>query len=229
MRAGAGRQAAPAGRPAGHGRARARGRQASGSGLWWSRAALASIPGQLPGSMPSSPRRRSTLTSAIFACLVAAGAAWPSRSGRWRGSASCRRSREASSHGRPNQRLSMAGRDAGRHRRRAGAVPAALLAQSLASLRARDAGFVVDDVVVADVAVPANERRAPARSPPSSARCPRRLAALPGTRGVAFAYDHPLEANWTQVMAFAGRRGSRRPGRRPGAPPHRQPRATSTR
>jgi putative ABC transport system permease protein len=41
-------------------------------------------------------------------------------------------------------------------------------------------------------------------------RLQRAIAALPGVSGVALAYDHPLEANWSQVYALSGEAASSR-------------------
>jgi putative ABC transport system permease protein len=83
------------------------------------------------------------------------------------------------------------------------AVPAALLGRSLAAVRGRDPGFAIEDIVVTDTALPGP---APGANPPMS-RVTRfggdvqaALAALPGVRGVALAYDLPLESNWSEVI-----------------------------
>ena len=174
-----------------------------GLGLLWSRAALAWIPGQLPGSMPFVTTPALDLTSAIFACLVAAGAtlalsAWPVARLRLVSPVP----RGASAGGRTSVYRGLVAAQVAIGV--ALAVPAALLAQSLVSLRARDAGFVVDDVMVADVAVPGERASVHQRVSAFEREVSAALAALHGTRGVAFAYDHPLEANWTQVMALRG-------------------------
>ena len=174
-----------------------------GLGIWASRAALAAIPQQLPGSMPfvTAPALDSTVVA--FASLVAGAATialsiWP-----------VTRLRFVS----PGPRgTSLAGRTSVYRWLVATqvatgvalALPAALLGQSLASLRARDPGFVVENVVVADVAVPAARSADLRRTSAFEREISSGVAAIPGTRGVAFAYDHPLESNWTQVIGLQG-------------------------
>ena len=172
-------------------------------GLWWSRAALALIPGQLPGSMPFVTTPALDVTSAIFACAAAASAAlalsvWPVARLRLVSPVP----RGASTAGRTSVYRWLVATQVAIGV--ALAIPAALLAQSLTSLRGRDAGFAVTDVIVADVAVPAARASEPRRVSAFEREVSAALAALPGTRGVAFAYDHPLEANWTQTVAFIG-------------------------
>jgi predicted permease len=81
---------------------------------------------------------------------------------------------------------------------------AAWLGQSLWSVQSRDAGFRIDDVVVADISVPAG----PDVTAADLVAAEDRLRAAVGTqadvRGVALAYDHPLEANWTDGYLLAG-------------------------
>jgi putative ABC transport system permease protein len=172
-------------------------------GLWWSAAALAAIPGQLPGSMPFVTAPALDVAIVIFACLVAAGAAialsiWP-----------VNRLRQVSPVPRGS---SLGGRS---HVYRwlvasqvaigvALSLPAALLGQSLASLRTRDPGFVLDNVLVADIGVAAAKASDPRLVAAFEREVSNALAVLPGSRGVAFAYDHPLESNWTQVVAMEG-------------------------
>ena len=156
-----------------------------GLGLLWSRAALAWIPGQLPGSMPFVTTPALDLTSAIFACLVAAGAtlalsAWPVARLRLVSPVP----RGASAGGRTSVYRGLVAAQVAIGV--ALAVPAALLAQSLVSLRARDAGFVVDDVMVADVAVPGERASVHQRVSAFEREVSAALAALHGTRGVAF-------------------------------------------
>jgi putative ABC transport system permease protein len=83
-------------------------------------------------------------------------------------------------------------------------VVAGLLAQSLQSVRRQEPGFAVENVFVADIGFPS--------SPLASARSVAvleenlltALAGVPTVRGVAAAYDHPLEANWTDTYTLAG-------------------------
>ncbi|MGE3274788.1 MAG: ADOP family duplicated permease [Vicinamibacterales bacterium] len=84
------------------------------------------------------------------------------------------------------------------------AVSAGLLSQSLWSVRGRDAGFVIDDVLVADVGLPDVRYQAPGDVVQFEDRVLGAVAALPGVRRAALAYDHPLEANWTNSYAVVG-------------------------
>ena len=81
---------------------------------------------------------------------------------------------------------------------------AGLLGQSLQTVRQRDTGFVVDDVLVAGVGLPA----APTPNPAAIALAERTLvdavAARPRVRAVATAYDHPLAANWSESLTIVG-------------------------
>jgi putative ABC transport system permease protein len=80
----------------------------------------------------------------------------------------------------------------------------AWLGQSLWTVQARDPGFAVSDVVVADVSVPAAANVTPAEIVAAEDRVRRVLAERDGVHGVALAYDHPLEANWTQSYVLTG-------------------------
>ncbi len=81
---------------------------------------------------------------------------------------------------------------------------AGLLARSLTTVQHRDPGFVVDDVLVAEVELPA----AAASNPSTIAAFERDLLATvvarPGVRAAAAAYDHPLEANWSENLVVLG-------------------------
>lgn len=83
-------------------------------------------------------------------------------------------------------------------------VAAALLAQSLQSVRGRDAGFALDSVFVADVSVPATRPPSARQVAAAEQQVLDALAAVPGVRAVAAAYDHPLEANWNQSFIVVG-------------------------
>ena len=179
-----------------------------GLGLWWSRAALAVIPGRLPGSMPFVTTPALDLAIVTFACLVAAGAGvglsiWPVARLRLVSPAP----RGSSQRGRTHVYRWLVATQVAIGV--ALALPAALLGQSLASLRTRDPGFVVDNVVVADVGVAVSKASDLHQVSAFERDVSGALAALRGTRGVAFAYDHPLESNWTQVVALQGDTESR--------------------
>jgi predicted permease len=81
---------------------------------------------------------------------------------------------------------------------------AGLLGQSLYSVQRRHAGFALDRVFVADVGLPA-----PPRTPaPDVARAEQSLLDAirrrPNVEAVAAAYDHPLEANWSESPTLIG-------------------------
>ena len=83
-------------------------------------------------------------------------------------------------------------------------VAAGLLAQSLWSVRARDAGFVIDRVVVAEVGLPRGQLETPHSVMEAERRLGEALAARPGVSAVAFAYDQPLESNWSDSYSLEG-------------------------
>ncbi|MEZ5316743.1 MAG: FtsX-like permease family protein, partial [Vicinamibacterales bacterium] len=83
-------------------------------------------------------------------------------------------------------------------------VAAALLAQSLWSVRGRDAGFAIDDVLVADLGLVGPRYDDPRAVVAFEDVALPRVRALPGARAAALAYDHPLEANWTNSYALEG-------------------------
>lgn len=81
---------------------------------------------------------------------------------------------------------------------------AGLLAQSLRTVRSQDAGFAVDDVLVADVGLPST-RFSNVRSVISfEDRALDVLGGLAAVRGVALAYDNPLESNWSNAYTMVG-------------------------
>jgi predicted permease len=80
---------------------------------------------------------------------------------------------------------------------------AAWLGRSLSSIESRDPGFAIDNVVVADVSLPAHARDA-ADIVALEDRLRAALEVRSGVRGVALSYDHPLEANWTGPFPFLG-------------------------
>jgi putative ABC transport system permease protein len=81
---------------------------------------------------------------------------------------------------------------------------AGLLGQSLQTVRHRDAGFAVDDVLVADVGLPATTTPNPAAIALAERTLIDAIAARPRVRAVATAYDHPLEANWSESLTLVG-------------------------
>jgi predicted permease len=81
---------------------------------------------------------------------------------------------------------------------------AGLLAKSLQNVQHQDAGFAIDHVFVADIGLPAS----PSPNPKSIALAERNLLESVATRrhvrAVAVAYDHPLEANWSESLTILG-------------------------
>ena len=94
------------------------------------------------------------------------------------------------------------------------AAAAGLLAQSLASLRSQHPGFSIARVFVADIGLPSLPRGSAQRVALAEANVLAAIAALPNVRAVAAAYDHPLEANWSESPTVTGEsasEGERRP------------------
>jgi putative ABC transport system permease protein len=84
------------------------------------------------------------------------------------------------------------------------AAAAALLAQSLAAVRSQRPGFAIDRVLVADVGLPASSPPDAQRIVMAEQRVLDAIATRPNVRAVATAYDHPLEANWSEAPAVLG-------------------------
>jgi putative ABC transport system permease protein len=177
-------------------------------GIWLSQAALGWIPGQLPASMPFVTPPRLDAPAILFACGVAALVTlglslWPMV--RLFGMSPSPRGMVLPSRTRVYRWLVAAQVAVGV----ALAVPASLLGQSLSSLRAREPGFVIEGVLVADVAARADESAVLSRVSGFERALRESIGGLPGVRGVAMAYDHPLEANWTQIVTLQGELGAR--------------------
>ena len=81
---------------------------------------------------------------------------------------------------------------------------AGLLGQSLETVRHRDTGFAIDDVLVADVGLPAAATANPAAIALAESAIVDAVAARPRVHAVATAYDHPLEANWSESLTIVG-------------------------
>jgi putative ABC transport system permease protein len=87
---------------------------------------------------------------------------------------------------------------------------AALLQQSLNSVTRQPAGFAVDNVLVARVTLAgAAYNSSLERVVTAEQQMTENLARLPGARGVAFAYDHPLEASWLDSFTLSGSAAAR--------------------
>lgn len=177
-------------------------------GIWLSHVALAWIPGQLPASMPfvTPPQLDGpvVLFASGVAALVTLGLSiWPMV--RLLGISPSPRGTALPSRTQAYRWLVAAQVAVGV----ALAVPASLLGQSLSSLRAHEPGFVIDGVLVADVSPRADESAVLGRVSGFERALRESVGALPGVRGVAMAYDHPLEANWTQIVTLQGDLGPR--------------------
>ena len=83
-------------------------------------------------------------------------------------------------------------------------VAASLLAQSLGAVTRQDPGFFLDRVLVANVSFSGPAYETPAGVVLAERRLSDALAEMPGAAGAAVAYDHPLEANWTDSFALVG-------------------------
>ena len=70
-------------------------------------------------------------------------------------------------------------------------------------MRAEDPGFLVDGVVAADVGLPA-ALNTPAGIIAFEDRVRQSFEGRADVRAVALAYDHPLEANWTNAFSLGG-------------------------
>jgi putative ABC transport system permease protein len=82
---------------------------------------------------------------------------------------------------------------------------AALLQQSLGSVRRQRAGFTIDNVLVAPITLAGNTYNATTnRVVDTEQEMTEALSRLPGTTAVAFAYDHPLAANWLDSFTISG-------------------------
>jgi putative ABC transport system permease protein len=85
---------------------------------------------------------------------------------------------------------------------------AGLLGQSLQSVRAQHPGFTVDHVFVADIGIEAGPTTSARRIAAIEQQILADIAARPMVRAVATAYDHPLEANWSESPAISGEAGT---------------------
>jgi predicted permease len=81
---------------------------------------------------------------------------------------------------------------------------AALLQQSLDTVRQKDAGFAIDHVLVGNVTLAGTAYSNAGQVVTAERRLTADLSRLAGARAVAFAYDHPLEANWSGSFAVMG-------------------------
>ncbi len=88
------------------------------------------------------------------------------------------------------------------------AVAGALLGQSLTTVNRQHPGFAIDDVLVAGIALPAGPAGDAGWVTRAEQRTLAAIASLPNVRAVAAAYDHPLEANWSEAPTVLGDTGT---------------------
>ena len=173
------------------------------AGIAAARLALAELPGQLPGTVPflTAPALDLRASAVAIALTVGAGimmTAWPIR--RLLSSAPAPRGTPDKARSTVYRALVVS--------QIAVAVAlitvAGLLAQSLESVRGQDPGFAIDQLFVADVGLPAPTPADPRRVANSEQALLAEVARIPGVRAVAAAYDHPLEANWSESPTLVG-------------------------
>jgi putative ABC transport system permease protein len=81
---------------------------------------------------------------------------------------------------------------------------AGLLGQSLQTVERRDPGFALERVFVANIGLPSSPSTTPEHIALTEQRLLAAVARRPNVRAVATAYDHPLEANWSESPALVG-------------------------
>jgi putative ABC transport system permease protein len=81
---------------------------------------------------------------------------------------------------------------------------AGLLSQSLQSVRRQDPGFEIGNVFVADIGLPSPVPLDPRRIAVAEQELLAAVARVPGVRAVVTAYDHPLQANWSETPTIVG-------------------------
>ena len=81
---------------------------------------------------------------------------------------------------------------------------AALLTQSLASVERRDPGFITDRVLIANIGLPPATSSNPDVISLAERTILEAVATRSSVRAVAAAYDHPLEANWSENLTVVG-------------------------
>jgi putative ABC transport system permease protein len=174
-------------------------------GLLLSRAALSRVPALLPPSVPLLTPPSLDAATIALAAVVTTGAAvilaaWPFARTRTlaaptpRGVAPLARSRTFRILVVSQVALAVAL-----------VAPAALLQQSLDAVRREDPGFAVDRVLVGGVSLPGAAYANDIDHVIAAERTlTSRLSAVPGVRAAAFAYDHPLDANWIDSFQLSG-------------------------
>jgi predicted permease len=81
---------------------------------------------------------------------------------------------------------------------------AGLLSRSLSSVQSVDPGVVIENVLVGEIALPLPSPEDPHRVVASERALLDAVRSVPGVAGVAAAYDHPLEANWSEAPMIVG-------------------------
>ena len=81
---------------------------------------------------------------------------------------------------------------------------AGLLEQSLQTVERRDPGFAIDRVFVAAIGLPSVPSETPQQIAQKEQRLLAAIAERPNVRTAAVAYDHPLEANWSESPTLVG-------------------------
>jgi predicted permease len=176
-------------------------------GLLIARVALATLPGLLPPTLPFLTTPSIDLGVAAFAvglALVAVVmlAGWPIA--RLVGAARMPRGVAARPRGLVYRALVVAQVAV----TVALAVAGALLGQSLTTVNRQDPGFAVENVLVAAIALPAGTPGDAGGLTRAEQRTLAAIGALPNVRAVAAAYDHPLEANWSEAPTLIGDTGT---------------------
>jgi predicted permease len=173
------------------------------AGMLLARGALTLLPRRLPGTIPFLTAPALDLQVAMFAAVLAIAAsgmlaAWPT----WRLIRESPAPRGVAPPARSVvYRVLVMGQIGVTV---ALAVSAALLTRSLSSVRQRDPGFSIDRTFVADLSVPASRPPSARALAITEREILSRVAAVPGVRAVAAAYDHPLESNWTEGFTLIG-------------------------
>jgi predicted permease len=81
---------------------------------------------------------------------------------------------------------------------------AALLARSFNSVQAEQTGFDINDVLIAQIGLPSAGTPDPRAVAVREQALLAAVSATPGVRAVAAAYDHPLQANWSEAPTIVG-------------------------
>jgi predicted permease len=81
---------------------------------------------------------------------------------------------------------------------------AGLLSRSLQSVRSEDPGFDIENVFVAYIGLPAPAPQDARRIAAAERELLSRVLGVPGVRSAAVAYDHPLQANWSEAPVVSG-------------------------